>query len=124
MLNELKTDFKMRRINVEREVCWKSFNRLWWYESIPLFAFDITRKAASLVADMRLNPELERHCLADAKSYCQRELLQRKSSEAMEGEVLLCLRKQFAKKVVALSFSQLLTSTSTWLLLSTLKDDS
>jgi len=50
--------------------------------------------------DIRLNPELERSCLSDTKKYCSTELRRMKATgdSSMEGELLLCLRNQFAKK--------------------------
>ena len=51
--------------------------------------------------DVRLNPDLMRSCKKDIHDHCSKELeiVSGQQSEA-EGQVMFCLRKQFALKVL------------------------
>jgi len=53
-----------------------------------------------LIADVRLNPVLERHCHEDINKWCEAELHQLTPGKESGGKVLLCLRKNYVKKVV------------------------
>jgi len=53
----------------------------------------------AVVADVRLNPVLERHCHDDINKLCADELGQLKPGRESGGKVLLCLRRQYVKKV-------------------------
>jgi len=52
-----------------------------------------------VVADVRLNPTLETHCKQDIHKLCETEFRQLKPGEESGGTVLLCLRKNYVKKV-------------------------
>ena len=54
------------------------------------------------VADVRLNPTLEHHCLDDIKKWCKVEFQQLSPDRESGGKVLLCLRKHYVKKVTPL----------------------
>jgi len=49
--------------------------------------------------DIRLNPELEKRCSADARKFCSKELNALRANSPAEGLVIVCLRNQFSKKV-------------------------
>ena len=56
-------------------------------------------RSCNVVADVRLNPILEKHCHDDINKLCADELNQLKPGKESGGKVLLCLRQQYVKKV-------------------------
>ena len=52
------------------------------------------------IADVRLNPALERNCREDIDKLCEAEFHQLKPGKESGGKVLLCLRRNYVKKVV------------------------
>jgi Golgi apparatus protein 1 len=55
--------------------------------------------------DIRLNPELMKHCRKDVKAFCATEQSQLLDKES-EGKVLLCMRRQYVMKKLSHSCSE------------------
>ena len=52
-----------------------------------------------ILADYRLNPDLQKNCKLDIPKFCKDELKSQSDGAELEGRVINCLKKKFAAHV-------------------------